>query len=361
MTAVDYTGSRAITIAQGSQEELAIVVAETKAGQNDNSYYSHVCKLGGILIKHENLTDTLSKDLYRLGGEFFACVVSVQQPTEETIRKRFDKLVATLETPFGMLREPWILNDLVWDKCVWDRYFSSINTLNKVNCVFEDFRDLPSLPQIYPHEFAADMIGWIKELKPFAQPLLVLKAKESEVNELGITLLRGPQNVVKEPVQILQALNNAKYIEIDTARKEIEKYSQIIKLVMEERKTLKFTEELAIRTQELELELEEMDKQQELDLVRLEHSCRQHTEDLRKSLITIKDEYQSSLNIHKQISEELTLKVGELHHDLVDAKVEISSQKSTISSLIYQVQNLAAQVNWLNNEVNNNDGGCIIC
>jgi hypothetical protein len=314
--------------------------------KNDVSIIATVNDLFHLLEKHEEMQDHTSLRLFKWGAKTINLVTLITEEngrySDERLIARLEKLKRILRGPDGLIfKEPCLMEfeedgkvkEIVWEKSRLERYCQRVSEFCE--------------EQIHarPHEFAKDMVSLVELDSDFkAEPAPVT------IKKFGVVIPLKYPNKLKEVEPGSEA-----------AHQELLEFVEEISKIFFEREQRIAIKELKKMNQALELTLEQSEERLSETITRIDRTGKQHTLYLKKSLKKIEGEYRSGMNTAYGLIKDAKEELEETRGQLTRAQREINSQKATIGYLSTQMNYLNSQVAQLHHDVNNNDGGCVIC
>lgn len=310
----------------------------------------------GILKKYEAEKDYLSLQLLIQGHEFVVFALEGQEQPQNVylqgLIQRIENLRLTLRNPFtkSILSDPWLVNDLVWEKAMLDDYRKRLFAYSNV------------IVEATPHEFAKEVLGWIARLptEDNASAIQCVKisdialAKYERMIELVMT---GRAN------HELQAMNTRLIDTLEDTYKD------------QEKKLLQFQQNVDRQTTEMERSIGAIREEQKKTLrtqdrrynelgdklSQVKETSRRREEELEEHIETVKIFNRMNISTLKDVIEETVEELEGTKTQLVESKKRIGDLESQASYLDSQNQYLQSQVGALAHQVNNQDsGGCTV-
>lgn len=336
----------------------------------DNTYYGYLERLGSILERnHLEWQDTLSCQLQTEGTLLIKYALNqTSKPSDKALKAAFERFKNTLIHPMGtaLLKDPWLMGDLVMEKCVLDRYRQCFSVFSQESI------------EAKVHLFAKEVLDWIHSIHYLVDqgktsPLILSAAASAAapttyasstatVQQLGIKIItRSSPTPTPDPIMSLAKLNTSLPLDEETAERELEQFNRLFAKVLDLRVKESEIRHLSLKNEILEQELEASDHRRYTELVRLEETCARHLQNVKNTLNQIKDDYNDSLTAKDIILSDCKVVQESLRTNILQLGTEMRSLKDTLRNLTYQLQSLRAYANHLQNEINNQDGDCAIC
>ncbi len=337
--------TQTFTIYQDEKESPEVIHLRLKI-QNDSEKYLSCLKamegLGKTLLKHKNEKDTLSLRLFQHGFKMMVFAKKSQTMDLNEIPKKIDKhlnkLKAILRHPFGeiLLKDPWLVGDLVWEKEVLEWY---------KRC-FKFFSD-ESIDS-KPHQFASDMLSFLQKFpatREDQQPKLskrLPQVQAAAINKLGIKVIVFPQN--QDDSASIDRIQDYAPLNAEVAKQELLLFDELMQLAQDERDALQNKKESKQKIEMQKAHNQELKKQTEISRKRFEENTEQHTKEILGVLQEIRDEYMTIYNLAQRRLEESENNLKEAMNDIKESMAKISTMEEHIRQLYYQISCLQGRI-----------------
>ncbi len=297
---------RAITTTQSEVLHMVLHMRNEEEGTPEESTpLTLIRELAAILIAHEadRSRDDLSAALWTQGREFVLYVA-------ENCSKSFNELLQGAIPRIENLKR--VLISEITEQTLWDPWLSQGVVLEKATL---DARQLP-IGDAVPHVFAKKMITWLTKIP----------------------------------------LQNGTQMNPYVSRKEEKKLKKYEKMVGQ----VRFINSLKLVNAALVIKLQETNQRRDQDLLRMEQSCLQQTEELRRGLNNITSQQKETVTMLNERNNETQGILGIVKNDLAQTKFQLTDMQRQLADAWSCIHSHRAQIADLNDQVNNSSSCSIM-